>query len=229
MIKSRVKKEAKKSSRDLTKENKKIIMKIEHYLETRYINQIVSEEILSDMIGMALECQERGDSFSSMIGDDHQSFCRELVKNSPKKFIHERVLGILHWFLLFAMLLCPGLFLLELLFPSFFPGSASGLTYIVNTTYIVKYYILTLVLVLGWFFVRMNSYKPTKYLLGIWFIVFMLVFLFIDLALGRVIKDWTVNISLIVWVLTFGTALLICDLSLRITAMTIAYKRNNRQ
>ena len=164
-----------------------------------------------------------------MIGDDHQSFCRELVKHSPKKYIHERVLGILHWFLLFAMLLFPGLFLLELMFPNIFPGSVSGLIYNVNTTYILKYYILTLVLVLGWFFVRMNAYKPTKYLLGLWFIVFMLVFLFIDLALVTIIKEWIVNISVIVWLLVFGALLLICDLTSRIIAISIAYRRKNRQ
>ena len=96
-------KERKNSARILTRENKRIIMKIEHYLESRYINQVAGKEIMSDIVGMAIECQERGDSFAEMIGSDHEAFCRELIRNSPRQHIHERILHVLHWFILFAI------------------------------------------------------------------------------------------------------------------------------
>ena len=62
-----MKKERKLSLSCLSRENKAIVLKIEHYLETRGINDVSGEEVISDIIGMALECQERGDSFEEMI------------------------------------------------------------------------------------------------------------------------------------------------------------------
>lgn len=221
-----MKKEHKVSYKTLTKENRKIIMKIEHYLETRYINEVAGEEILSDIVGMALECQERGDSFSDMIGNDHESFCRELVKNSPKKHVHERVLSVLHWTLLFGLLLFPGLFLVELACSNLFPGSISYFIYHIPLSYLLKYYILMFVLVAGWFFVRMNTYKPTKYVFGTYFAAFMLMFIFSDSILSFIVGTKYVDIHVLAWAAILGTLLLICDLVSRVIAVTIAYKRN---
>ncbi len=221
----KMKKERKINPGALTKENKRIIMKIEHYLETRYINEIAGEEILSDIVGMALECQERGDSFAEMIGDDHESFCRELIKNSPKQFIHERILSVLHWFLLFAMLLLPGLYIVELALPQYSPGAVSGLVYTVKLAYILKYYILMFVIVIGWFFVRMYTYKPTKYVFGAYFAILMLLFLFTDGILAFIVGKRLVKINVLVWLISLAILLIICDLVRRIIAMTIAYKR----
>ncbi len=218
-------KERKRSANTLTKENKRIIMKIEHYLETRYINEIAGEEILSDIVGMALECQERGDSFGEMIGDDHESFCRELIRNSPKQYIHERILSICHWFLLFAMLLLPGLYLIELILPQYSPGSVNALIYTVRSSYVIKYYIIMFVLVLGWFFVRMYTYKPTKYVFGTYFAVFMLFFLFTDGVLAFIIGERLIKINVLIWIISLGIMLLLCDLLRRVIAMTIAYRR----
>lgn len=217
--------EKKVSIRNLSKDNRKIIHKIEHYLETHYINKIAGEEILSDIIGMALECQTRGDSFSEMIGDDHEGFCRELIKNSPKQYFHERILGILHWFILFAMLLLPGLYFVELIFPQYSPAVVHGLSYSVRLTFLLKYYIFMFVIVIGWFFVRMYTYKPTKYVFGSYFLVLMLIYLFSEGLLSFIIKDSFVMINVLVWFGIFAAFLIICDLVTRIIAMSIAYKQ----
>ncbi len=218
-------KERKKSSRILTKENKKIIMKIEHYLESRYINQVAGEEIMSDIVGMALECQERGDSFAEMIGSDHEAFCRELIRNSPRQYIHERILHVVHWFLLFATFLLPCLYLVEFMLPRFFPGSVDGLIYTVKLSYVLKYYIIMLVLVVGWFFVRMYTYKPTKYVLGTYFGVFLLFFLFTDGVLAFILHDKILNINIIIWTVSVAILLIICDLARRMIAISIAYAK----
>ena len=221
-------KERKNNSRILTKENRHIIMKIEHYLETHHINEVAGEEIIADIVGMALECQERGDSFTEMIGDDHESFCRELVKNSPKQYIHERILRIMHWFLLFAMLLLPGLYVVELALPKYSPGSISGLVYTVRLSYVLKYYILMFAIVIGWFYVRMHTYKPTKYVFGTYFAAIMLFFLFTDGVLAFIVGDRTVELNVLLWIICTGAVLLICDLASRMIAVSIAYRKNNR-
>ncbi len=222
-------KERKNSSRILTKENKRIIMKIGHYLESRYINQVAGEEIMSDIVGMALECQERGDSFSEMIGSDHEAFCRELIRNSPRQHVYERILHVLHWFLLFATFLLPGLFAVEFLMPSYFPGRVDGLMFTVKLSYVLKYYIIMLVLVIGWFIVRMHTYKPTRYVLGTYFAVFMLFFLFTDGVLAFIMNDTVLKINIIIWTVTVAVLLLICDLTRRVIAMSIAYKKRRSE
>lgn len=218
-------KERKNSARILTKENKRIIMKIEHYLESRYINQITGKEIISDIVGMAIECQERGDSFAEMIGADHEAFCRELIRNSPRQHIHERILHVLHWFLLFATFLLPGLFLVEVLMQDYFPGSVNGLIFTVKLSYLLKYYIIMLVLVIGWFIVRMHTYKPTKYVFGTYFAVFMLFFLFTDSVLAFIMNDTILKINILIWTLAVAALLVICDLTRLVIAMSIAYKK----
>lgn len=221
-----MKKEIKNSWRVLSKENKRIIMKIAHYLESRYINQVAGEEIFSDIVGMALECQERGDSFADMIGSDHEAFCRELIINSPRQHVHERILHVLHWVLLFATFLLPGLFAVEFLMPEYFPGSVNVLIFTVKLSYILKYYIIMLVLVVGWFIVRMHTYKPTEYVLGTYFAVFMLFFLFTDGVLSFLINDAVLNVNIIIWTIVVAILLLICDLTRRVIAMSIAYAKN---
>lgn len=211
--------------RSLTKENRRIVMQIEQYIECRYINEIAREEILSDIIGMALECQERGDSFSDMIGDDHEAFCKELIRNSPKQFFHERILHVLHWLLLFATLLLPGLFVIELLFSKYSPGEVVGVFYTVRLSYILKYYILMAVFVIGWFSVRMYNYKPMKYVFGAYFAVLMIFFLFTDAVLKFIVGEHIVAVNIIVWTLSVAAVLVICDLARRVIAMSIAYKR----
>ena len=219
-------KERKNSLRALTKENRKTVHKIEQYLESRYINEIAGEEIISDIVGMALECQERGESFSETIGSDHELFCRELIRNSPKQFVHERILHVVHWFLLFAAFLLPGLYIIELLFSAYSPGFVKGFLYTVRLSYVLKYYVIMLVLVVGWFFVRMYNYKPTKYVFGIYFTVIILFFLFTDAILKFIVGNFIFSFNIIVWLVSLLSLLLMCDLSRRVVAMTIAYKRN---
>lgn len=222
-------KQRKQSLSSLCRENRRIILKIEQYLETRYINDIACEEILSDMIGMALECQERGESFSDAIGGDHEAFCKELISSSPRQSVHERVLRILHWFLLFGMLLLPGLYLIELLFAKYSPAEVDGLLYTVRLSFLLKYYLLMFVIVVGWFFVRMYTYKPTRYVFGTYFSVLMLLFLFTDAVFTFIVGQRVVTIHVIIWLLVAGILLVLCDLIKRVLAVTVAYRRKKKE
>ena len=76
----------------LSKENRRTIVKMQHYLETCYINEVVYEDMMCDLAGMALECQERDERFEDSIGTDYKSFCRSLADNAKKQTFPERLL-----------------------------------------------------------------------------------------------------------------------------------------
>ncbi len=223
-----MKKERNATSKTLYKENRKIILKIEHFLETRGINDIAGEEIISDIVGMALECQERGDSFSDMIGDDHEAFCKELIKNAPRQKLHEKILRIIQWFLLFAMLLMPSLYLIELVFPQYSPAEVEGLLYSGRLSFVMKHYLILTVLTFGTFFVRMYTYKPTKYVIGTYLAVVMTLFMFTDSVLDLIVGRRLFNVNVLLWVVCICALLIMCYLTRRIVAMSVAYKQRNK-
>lgn len=218
-------KELSASMKKLNKENRSIIMKMETYLESHYVNEVSCEDILSDIVGMALECQERNESFLSAIGDDSESFCRELIRNVPRQSVWERIFDVLRWLFLYAAILLPGMYLIEILFSKWSPADIDGLLYTVRLSFILKYYIFTFILVAGWFIVRMFTYKPTKYVFGIYLGVFMLFFLFTDAALTFLIGDRIVTLNPLVIACIFGVLTVLCDLIRRLVAFTVAYRK----
>ncbi len=218
-------KELRLSMKKLTKENRRLIMKMEQYMETRYINEIAGEDILADIVGMALECQERDENFNNAIGGDCELFCKELVRNSPRQSWFERILNVLRWLLLFSMILLPALFVIELIFPNMSPSEHDGLLFSSRAVFVLKYYLLMFVLVIGWFFVRMYTYKPMKYVMGSYIAVFMLFFLFTDGILGFFFNDALIKVNILVWIVSFGVVLALCDLLKRLAAITIAYRK----
>ena len=221
-------KELSASMKKLNKENRRVIMKMEQYMESRYINEIAGEDILADMVGMALEYQERGEPFPEAIGGDCEAFCRELVRNSPRQSPIERVLSVLRWLMLFSMILMPSLWLIELIFPKYSPSEADGFLFTTRAAFAIKYYILMFILVIGWFFVRMYTYKPMKYVMGTYIGIFMLFFLFTDGVLRYIVKDYVISVNIIVWVAAFGAVLLLCDVLKRLAAITVAYRKRKK-
>ena len=159
------------------------------------------------------------------IGGDCEAFCRELVRNSPRQSPIERVLSVLRWLMLFSMILMPSLWLIELIFPKYSPSEADGFLFTTRAAFAIKYYILMFILVIGWFFVRMYTYKPMKYVMGTYIGIFMLFFLFTDGVLRYIVKDYVISVNIIVWVAAFGAVLLLCDVMKRLAAITVAYRK----
>ena len=54
-----MKAEHKKQLHRLTKENRRIIRKMNRYLSARFLNTVLCRELIFDQIGMALESQKR--------------------------------------------------------------------------------------------------------------------------------------------------------------------------
>lgn len=63
----------------LTKENQKIIRKMERYINTFPLETYDIEQIKRDLTGMALEAQERGESFISVLGKKPRAFCDDFI------------------------------------------------------------------------------------------------------------------------------------------------------
>ncbi len=222
-------KELLSAKRRLNKDNLKLILKMEQYLESHYINEIAGEEILSDIVGMALECQERKESFLDAVGGDSETFCRELIRNAPRQSLIERIMNVLRWLFLYAAILVPGLALIELLFAKLTPAELDGLYYRVPLAFLLKYYIITCVLVVGWFIVRMFSYRPMKYVFGIYFSVFMLLFLGSNAILNFVVGARVVSVHVVVIAVVFAVLTVLCDLIRRLSAITIAYRKRKKE
>lgn len=221
-------KELSASMKRLNKDNRRLILKMEQYIESRCINEIACEDILADIVGMALEYQKRGESFYDAIGGDFEGFCKELVRNSPKQSLIERILNILRWLMLFGMLVMPGLYLIELIFPKYSPSEVHGIMFSSPTSFVLKYYGLMFILVIGWFFVKMYTYKPMKYVMGTYIAVIMLFFMFADGIVNFFVKPQNIRLNIILFIVILGILLILCDLIKRLVAITIAYKKSKK-
>ena len=107
-----MKSEYKSCLAQLDPENKKLLRKIKLYVDSRHLSRVAKEDLMGDIAGMALESQKRGESFSESIGD-HEIFCRELVKNSPRATVAEEIFRILTFVFLFAALMAPFIYALD--------------------------------------------------------------------------------------------------------------------
>lgn len=75
---SQLRKKNNELEKELTKENSDLITRMYFYLVSSSLKEIEVEIIRKDLTGMALEAQERGESFADVIGEDYKRFCDEL-------------------------------------------------------------------------------------------------------------------------------------------------------
>ena len=201
---------------------------MEQYFESRYINEIACNDIMVDIAGMAIESQQRNQPFIEVIGGDFENFCKEMIENAPRQSWAERILSVMHWILLFSMVFVPGLFIIKMLIPKYAPGEINNISYEVPLAFLLKYFILMLIVVVGWFFVRMYTYKPMKYVMGSYVGIILGLFLASDFLLKYIIGDFLVYLNLIIWIIALALMLLMCDLSRKLVATTIAYKNSKK-
>ena len=78
-------------SKKLTPKNHEIYTDIAVYLMTSSLDELETEEILQEIIGMFLEAQQRGEDIEKVIGEDYQSFCDSIIESvQPKKFTWQK-------------------------------------------------------------------------------------------------------------------------------------------
>lgn len=83
----------------LSDEDKSILKKLIRRLSASKLSAFDIQTSRKDFIGMALEAEQRGENLSSVIGDDMNSFCEEIINNGRKKDWKEAVSLTLPWVL----------------------------------------------------------------------------------------------------------------------------------
>lgn len=219
--------ELKVTMASLTPENRKILRRMARYLDSYSLNQVSYEELMNDLAGMALECQERQQSFSEAVGMDEVAFCHELVANCPRETVGERLIGLLLWILAWGAAVVPVMALLEWIFP-WMSGEMRGIIYTVPVPYLCRYCAAVLLIAGGLFFMKRNIYR-SKYMVGtVYGAVFLLVFITVSEVSSRMGGDTLVSISLVIWLLLFAVLILLCWVAKRCVAMTVAYQQKRR-
>jgi len=75
------------NSKMLNKENDEVYTDIVCYLRVSLLEDVKTEEIISDILDMFLRSQEEGKAIEEIIGDDYKAFCDSIIESvEPKKF-----------------------------------------------------------------------------------------------------------------------------------------------
>ncbi len=199
-------KEQKKSLCGVSKENRKIILKMQRHLTTYNINELEYEQTITDIIGMALEYEERGESFEDAIGDC-AVFCRELVNNLPLQSKGERTLEFVLWLLASVGAYIPVMWLLSF-FIEYMPPTSLGVYLIAQSSFVIKYAVVTSVLIFGLFHVKRNVYHSQTLVWSLYFLSLLLTYFAVDCLPVEEIPDVQVKINIIVWIVCFVAVML---------------------
>ncbi len=211
----------------LSKDNKRTIEKMRHYLETCYINEVVFEDMMCDLAGMALECEERGERFEDSIGMDYKTFCRSLAENAKKQTFAERFFDVLRWIIYFDGIIIPLLYILYSIF-GFTKPSLDGLVLRAPAGQLLMYFSVATFTVLGYFIAKRFTYHAQTLVISSYLAAVILVFLLTDFLGDFFFSEKTISVSIISWGIIICVLLLICCLARRLIATNIAYKAKNR-
>ena len=121
-----MKAEHKKQLHRLTKENRRIIRKMNRYLSARFLNTVLCRELIFDQIGMALESQKRGTPYTETIGMEPEQYCHALAQTIPRRSFMEILWTLLRNFFAALSVTLPLLFCYTKLFPNDSPISCNG-------------------------------------------------------------------------------------------------------
>ena len=77
-------------NKKLNKKNTPIMTDIIVYLRVSNITDEQVESVRQDLLDMVLTAQDRGDDISTIIGEDYQTFCDEILQSANSKTFKER-------------------------------------------------------------------------------------------------------------------------------------------
>ncbi len=211
----------------LSRDNRRTIEKMRHYLETCYINEVVFEDMMCDLSGMALECEERGEKFEDSIGMDYKTFCRSLAENAKKQTFAERFFDVLRWIIYFDGIIIPLLYILYSIF-GFTRPSLDGLVLTAPAGQLLMYFSVATFTVLGYFIAKRFTYYAQTVVISSYLAAVILVFLLTDFLGDSFFDQTTVSVSIITWGIAIFALLVICYLTRRLIATNIAYRAKNK-
>ena len=216
-------KETKQSLSQLSRENRKAVREIAHYIEARSINEVVLDDLISDLVGMALESQTRGIPFSETVGMDFHEFARQMVKNAPKQSLWERLLDLLKCLLWCVGITLPILWIISLF--GFFRATECVriFTLIAPVSFLLKYMVLSSVLVCGWFLTRRFSFTSRSLVVSVYLGGIVLLYIVSDILAAHFLNSITFSVNMLVWCGIFLVLLLLSSIGKRLVAFTFAY------
>ena len=212
----------------LTPQNRRALRRMARYINSYSLNEVAYEELMSDLVGMALECQERRQPFSEAVGMDEAAFCHELVANCPRRTRAERVFGLLLFLTAWVAAILPAMYLLEFVFP-WMPGECDGLLYIAPASFICKYFATVLMLSTGLYFWKRITYRSKSVAGALFVLSFLLVFITVSEVAPLVVGGTLWHIHMIVWAIACVALMLLFYAARRCVAMTMAYQRKKQE
>ncbi len=212
----------------LSVENRRSLRRMSRFLDSYSLNEVAQEELLTDLAGMALECQQRGQKFSETVGMDEVVFCHELVANSPRETWMERVLGSLRWLVAWIGCMLPVMCFLEWVFPWMSGHIEDGLYY-VPLPFLCKYCAAAVSVAAGIYLFKRLTYF-SRSMVWTWFAVaFLAVFITVSEVSARFMQAITVPLSPILWLVGFGGMLALLHITKRCVALTVAYRQKKQE
>ncbi|MBE6757835.1 MAG: hypothetical protein E7552_04720 [Ruminococcaceae bacterium] len=211
----------------LTAENRRVLRRMQRFLDSYSLNEVTQEEILTDLTGMALECQQRGQPFSEAVGMDEAVFCHELVVNCPRQTRTERVLGALRWMTAWIGCIMPVMFFLECVFPWFSGDVVEGIYY-VPLPFLCRYCAAVIPVATGMYIFKRLTYCSRSLVWTLFVAVFLLVFITVSEVSVRLMNTVTVPLSLWLWLWLFGGMFAFFHVAKRCVALTVAYRQKKK-
>lgn len=212
----------------LTPQNRRVLRRMARYIDSYSLNEVAYEELMSDLVGMALECQKRRQPFSEAVGMDEAAFCHELVANCPRRTRAERVFGMLLFLTAWVAAILPAMYLLEFVFP-WMPGQCDGLIYITPAAFVCKYFATVLMLSTGLYFWKRITYRSKSVVGGVFLLAFLLVFITVSEVAPLVVGDALWRIHMPVWIVACAALMALFYVIRRLVAMTLAYQRQKQE
>lgn len=190
----------------LNRENRGMVLKISTYLRSHYLNEYAYRTLREDILGMALESQSRGERFADTIGASCAVFCEELVKNTVRQTLIEKILGILIAFFAYIAIIIPAMYLFSMCIHV--PGvSTSGVMLHTPFDLVVKYLLIVAAVDLGWILLQRNIYVSSPVVLGALFCFLTLAIIGTDYAMMW-IQDSIVEVNVLLWIVALAAIIL---------------------
>lgn len=212
----------------LSAENRRTLHRMMRYLDSYSLNEVKEEELLTDLAGMALESQQRGQAFSDAIGMDEVVFCHELVANCPRETWLERTLAAMRWMVAWIGCILPVMYLLEWVFP-WMSGTIENGLYYVPLPFLCKYGAATIPIAAGIYLFKRLTYI-SRSMVWTWFtVIFLVVFITVSEMSARFMQAITLPFSLAVWLIGFGCVFALLHIAKRCVALTVAYRQKKQE
>ncbi len=211
----------------LSADNRRVLRRIERFLDSYSLNEVTQEEIVTDLTGMALECQQRGQPFSEAMGMDEAVFCQELVASCPRETRTERALAALRWMTAWIGCILPVMFLLECVFP-WMSGEITDGLYYVPLSFLCKYLAAVLPVAAGMYIFKRLTYCSRSLVWTLFAVVFLFVFITVSEVSARLMSTVILPLSVWLWLWLFGGAFAFFHIAKRCVALTVAYRQKRK-